>query len=491
MRQQVFPRMTFAIQQKLRQTITIFFLAALSIAAASPAFAIENLAYPATLVIDAKTGAVLHSNKAENRRYPASITKVMTLYVLFQELTAERVSLSTTITASQHAASARPTKLGLQRGSTLTVEEAILSMIIASANDSSRAVAELIAGSESRFAERMTATARALGMRNTNYANASGWPDPNNYTTAHDQAILGMAIYQHFPQFYHYFQRTSMTWGGRTYTGHNNVLGYRNVVDGLKTGWTTSSGSTILTSARDGSRHIIVVALGYPGSRARDTEVRTLVATYFNQAHAGDYWREVMIARAPIPASGQTIASLGATPLSGLPPIRPSEAISGTAPSISVNAGLAADQIPVRPTGTALEQVTQVAYASQGGMPADDPIGAWIMQLTATDAGRSAMQPAIEQTAQSTAGSASGNAGTGWIIQIGALDTPESAWTLLEQAARVETSLASIQSYVEPIERNGQTLYRARFSGFPNRAQASTACAALAEASLACLAISG
>lgn len=320
MRLENFPLTLLVAQYELKRIIMILVVAFFSMSVASPAASIENLAYPASIVVDAKTGTVLYANKAGNKRYPASITKVMTLYVLYQELTAGRVSLSTKITASQHAANARPTKLGLRLGSTLTVEEAILSMIISSANDSSRAVAELISGSEENFAKRMTATARALGMRHTNYANASGWPDPNNYTTARDQAILGAAMYQHFPQFYHYFQRKSMSWGGKTYPGHNNVLGYKNVIDGLKTGWSSSSGSTILTSAQGEKKHIVIVVFGYPGARARDTEVRRLVDVYFQKARAGDYWRNSIIARAPIPTNQLVLASRGTTPINGLLP---------------------------------------------------------------------------------------------------------------------------------------------------------------------------
>lgn len=488
MRVKGFPRMAFAFRDKIHRALVILAVVTYSVVSASPAAAIENLAFPASIVVDAKTGAVLYSHKADNKRFPASVTKVMTLYVLFQELAAGRLSLSTQITASQHAANARPTELGLRRGSTLTVEEAILSMIIVSANDSARAVAELISGSEDRFAQRMTATARALGMTQTNYANASGWPDPNNYTTARDQAILGAAIYQHFPQFYHYFQRDRMSWGGRSYTGHNNVLGYNNVVDGLKTGWTTSSGSTILTSARDGNRHIVVVVLGYAGSRARDAEVRNLVSTYFSRAHAGDYWREAIIARAPIPTDGLAVASLGATPLNGLPPVRPDWAASTPLEALTL------DQIPTRPTTTALEQVNHVALAAQTVSQGHDPIGAWIaetLNLTASTTAEEVPPRPIERPTQFVAESANSNTGSGWIIQIGALDTPESARELLANAAGVEASLASLSGYVEPIDRDGRTLYRARFGGFPSRAQASVACAALAQASFACLAING
>lgn len=280
-------------------------------AAFTHAAAIESLARPAAIVVDANTAQVLYEDAGDSKRYPASVTKVMTLYVLFEELQAGNVELSTRMVVSRHAAAARPTKLGLAAGSSITVEDAIKSLVTISANDMARTIAEHISGTESEFAQRMTQTARALGMHDTRYANASGWPDPNNFTTVRDQAILAVAVYQHFPQYYAYFQTTRFTYGGRTYSSHNRVIGYMGAIDGLKTGWTRSSGSTILTAARKDGRHLIVAAFGFSGARARDEKVRQLVAAYLPKAHQGDMLAAAIV---PRPGGGPGVAIAAAPP---------------------------------------------------------------------------------------------------------------------------------------------------------------------------------
>ncbi|HTN60688.1 MAG TPA: serine hydrolase, partial [Devosia sp.] len=187
----------------VRALAAVLVLFAITVA---PAQAIENLRKYAGIVVDAKSGKVMYEEAADSKRYPASITKVMTLYILFQELSAGNLSLSTKMTVSRHAAAAVPTKLGLKAGATITVEDAIKSIVTISANDMARVIAEHISGTEEKFAQRMTATARALGMRNTTYRNASGLPDAAQLTTVRDQAILGIAVYQHFPNYYEFFQ---------------------------------------------------------------------------------------------------------------------------------------------------------------------------------------------------------------------------------------------------------------------------------------------
>jgi D-alanyl-D-alanine carboxypeptidase len=227
----------------------------------------------AGIVVDAKSGKVLYESAADAARYPASITKVMTLYVLFQELAAGNISLSDKMVVSKHAASAVPTKLGLKKGSKITVENAIKALVTLSANDMARVIAEHISGTESEFAKRMTATAKALGMNRTTYRNASGLPDSKQVTTVRDQAILGAAIYQHYPKYYEYFQTKSFSYGKRTYGNHNRLLGSNNV-DGIKTGYTRASGFNLLTAARDGDQHIVVAGFGFDTSGSRDAKVR-------------------------------------------------------------------------------------------------------------------------------------------------------------------------------------------------------------------------
>jgi D-alanyl-D-alanine carboxypeptidase len=257
----------------VRLALAILMVLPLVAVMATPADAASVPRKFAGIVVDAKSGKVLYESSADAARYPASITKVMTLYILFQELQAGNITLKTKFSVSKYAASAQPTKLGLRAGSTITVENAIKAIVTISANDIARVVAENISGSESAFAKRMTATARALGMNSTTYRNASGLPDKGQVTTVRDQALLGIAVYEHFPKYYDYFQTKSFAYGKRVYNGHNNLLG-KNGVDGIKTGYTNASGYNLLTAARADGRHIVVAGFGFDSGGSRDAKVR-------------------------------------------------------------------------------------------------------------------------------------------------------------------------------------------------------------------------
>ena len=255
---------------------------------------IENLRRPAAIVVDAKTGQVLYAQNPDEQRYPASITKVMTLYILFQELSAGRLKLNSLLTVSPYAAAASPTKLGLRAGSKIRVEDAIKSIVTISANDMARTIAENISGSEPAFARRMTATAHALGMSHTTYYNASGLPDGRQRTTVRDQAILASAIYEHFPQYYGYFQTRQFQYGRRVYGNHDYVLGFMGV-DGLKTGYINAAGYNLMTASRADNRHLVVIAFGYNSGRQRDAAVRSMVQKYLPKAHPGTYLASAVI----------------------------------------------------------------------------------------------------------------------------------------------------------------------------------------------------
>jgi D-alanyl-D-alanine carboxypeptidase len=203
------------------------------------------------------------------------------------------------MTVSRHAAAAVPTKLGLGAGKKISVEDAIKALVTISANDMARVIAEHISGSESKFAERMTRTAHALGMTHTTYRNASGLPDSGQVTTVRDQAILGIAIYQHFPTYYEFFQTRSFRYGKRTYGNHNRLLGEAGV-DGIKTGYIRASGYNLLTAARKDNRHIVVVGFGFDSAGSRDAKVRELVRKYMPKGRRGDYFETAMI---PLPGA--------------------------------------------------------------------------------------------------------------------------------------------------------------------------------------------
>ncbi|MGV8830931.1 MAG: SPOR domain-containing protein [Devosia sp.] len=516
----------------LRVFATILITLAVSAHAVAPAQAIENLRKYAGIVVDAKSGNVMYEEAADSRRYPASVTKVMTLYILFQELSAGNLKLSTKMTVSAHAAAAVPTKLGLRAGATITVEDAIKSIVTLSANDMARVIAEHISGSEENFAKRMTTTARALGMRNTTYRNASGLPDGGQLTTVRDQAILGIAVYQHFPKYYDYFQTKSFNYGKSTYGNHNRLLGYMDAVDGIKTGYINAAGSNLLTAARKDNRHIVIVAFGFNSSSARDQKVRQLVAKYLPKGRRGDYLRTAMIPMPgrqgntqvavaqspsaapvfvmPMPLPGfrlaQLVAANGAQPQAQLTPIAPQVTLASAAPMpLPMPADLGQQQaLQAANTLGAPSQSPQPAY------PSEDVIGAWLSDTyklgappaalgqTTRSAPLGIQPPAHVQASEQpidllTSGSVqtadTGAKPGGWVVQIGAGPSEDSARAMLADAAGKAGKLDDFRSYVERFEKNGRVFYRARFIGFGGRDDATAMCNQLKQQNLACLAM--
>jgi len=243
----------------------------------------------ATIIVDADSGAVLHAENAELKNRPASLTKMMTLYLTFEAIRDRRLTLDQRLPVSQHAADQGPTKLYLRPGSTIRVEDAILAAVTKSANDATTVLAEAIGGSESAFARKMTEKASALGMMRTNFHNATGLPDDLQITTARDMAILAQALYSHFPERSHYFATKNFRWGNNLYNNHNRLLGVYEGVDGIKTGYTNASGFNLVTSVRRNGRHIYAVVLGGQTSFARDQQMRKLLDQTFARITPGAY----------------------------------------------------------------------------------------------------------------------------------------------------------------------------------------------------------
>jgi D-alanyl-D-alanine carboxypeptidase len=239
---------------------------------------------PASIVVDANTGAVLQASNADSPRYPASLTKIMTLYLLFERLEAGTIKLNSEMPVSAYAAAQAPSKLGLKPSETIRVETAIRAIVTKSANDVAVIVAEALGGDESNFARLMTAKARALGMKSTTYRNASGLPESQQITTARDQAILGRAIQDRFPTYYRYFATRTFEFRGKSVRNHNKLLGNVNGVDGIKTGYIRDSGFNIVTSVRRGSRHIVAVVFGGRSGNARDARALSLINNNINIA---------------------------------------------------------------------------------------------------------------------------------------------------------------------------------------------------------------
>jgi D-alanyl-D-alanine carboxypeptidase len=240
------------------------------------------------LVVDARSGKTLYAVAPDAQRHPASITKVMTLYLLFEELDAGRLNLGSQIKISQWAQKQAPSKLGLNAGDTISVEDAIKAVVTKSANDIAVAIAEQIGGTESNFAELMTKKAKALGMVRTVYANASGLPNPRQLTTARDLVTLGKSLQQRFPKYYAYFSLRSFDYEGDTIANHNKLLGRVDGVDGIKTGYTQASGFNLLTSVHQDDHALLAVILGGRSGPARDRRMAELIDTYIDSASGAD-----------------------------------------------------------------------------------------------------------------------------------------------------------------------------------------------------------
>jgi len=231
-----------------------------------------------SIIVDGNSGAVLSSNNPDGIRRPASLTKIMTLYLLFERLDSGKMKLDTEMEVSEHASDQAPTKLGLKPGQTLKVEDAIKGLVTRSANDAAVVIAEAIAGDEDEFAKLMTRKARALGMSKTTYRNASGLPNDEQLTTARDQATLGRAIQDRYPRYYRYFATTVFNYRGQSIRNHNRLLGNVEGVDGIKTGYTRASGFNLVSSMRRGNRHLVGVVLGGRSGGSRDATMRNLLA---------------------------------------------------------------------------------------------------------------------------------------------------------------------------------------------------------------------
>jgi D-alanyl-D-alanine carboxypeptidase len=237
-----------------------------------------------SIVVDANSGATLSAGNPDASRHPASLTKIMTLYLLFERLDSGKMKLDTEMPVSARAAEQAPTKLGLRPGQTIRVEDAIKGLVTRSANDAAVVIAEAIAGDEDDFAELMTRKARSLGMSKTVYRNASGLPDDEQVTTARDQSTLGRAIQDRFPRYYRYFSTVSFTFRGHSISNHNHLLGTVEGVDGIKTGYTRASGFNLVTSIRRGNRHLVGVVMGGRSGGSRDAVMRNLLAENLEKA---------------------------------------------------------------------------------------------------------------------------------------------------------------------------------------------------------------
>lgn len=409
----------------------------------------------ASIVVDADTGDVLHERHAADLRYPASLTKIMTLMLAFDELRAGRLTLEQKLRVSAHAAAQPPSKLGLRPGQSIAVKDLVLALVTKSANDAAVVLAEGIGGTESGFARKMTARARLLGMKDTTFRNASGLPDRQQRTTARDMAKLGMAMMREHPQRYRYFSIQAFTWKGRTYKNHNHLLGRYQGTDGIKTGYIRDSGYNLVASVERNGQRLIGVVFGGRTGASRDKHMVSLLDRGFARLRGDEGLIEEAFKSIELPS---LISSAHAAVPVAVPLPRP------------------------RPTpGRQL-----LAHALTPREPANDRFSAGL------DLGRGAAvgQVAMGDAAEQAGGPRKGLTDGGWAIQVGAFRGLDSArQRAAAAAARAPNILAADQVRIMPLDTEEGRLYRARLIGLSER-NAIAACRHLASRNFSCIALS-
>ena len=450
----------------------------------------------AGIVMDAKTGKILYSHRANDRRYPASLTKMMTLYLMFEALDQGKITKKTRIRMSKYAASKPPSKLGIKPGRTLSAEQAILSLVTKSANDVATAVAEHLGGSESNFAARMTNRAKQLGMKRTTFRNASGLTAKGQLTTAKDMAILGLALREHYPKHYRYFSTRLFKYGKRKYGNHNRLLGRVKGVDGIKTGYTQASGFNLVSSVQYKKRSIVAVVMGGKSGKSRNAQMQKLISKYLKKATRRSK-KKMLVASINKPVSRTQLAGVVQLPKIGPVPIF----------RANVN-----DPVRLR-----IEQahVASIAFANNKRQISKNSVNAirnklLSMNTNKAKSGRRVSEQTIDNIVTASVEPITPVARVipenrpkivpslgGWQVQVGAVPDQDGALLLLSKTRKKVPSLdnarkfGEIHDYLEPVIKNGTTLYRARFAGFQNKKSARTACKVMKKRKISCLALKG
>ncbi|MGI9351485.1 MAG: serine hydrolase [Rhizobiaceae bacterium] len=423
----------------------------------------------AGIVVDAKTGKTLYAYRADSIRYPASLTKMMTMYMIFEALESGKLSKKTRIRMSKYAASKPPSKLGIKPGRSIAAEHAILALATKSANDVAAAVAEHLGGSEANFAKMMTRKARQLGMSRTTFKNASGLTSKGQLTTARDMARLGLALREHFPQHYHYFSKRVFKYGKAKYGNHNKLLGRVKGVDGIKTGYTRASGFNLVSSVQANRRSIVAVVLGGRSGKSRNAQMRKLISQYLRKASRGSK-KQIIASRKPVTSFAVAAANIRLPKRGPLPVFRNTV-------------------VAQKPVVTA-QPVTVASLAAKAKKEFDQQAVAGRLAQTPTPQIRPDAEVAYIDPV-TTASNRPSIKPDGWVIQIGATDSRSGALGLLEKARNKAPGILKNKStYTETIEKGSTVLHRARFVGFVGKSDARKACKALKRKKIACLALS-
>ncbi len=457
----------------------------------------------AALIIDGATGKILYSRNETAERHPASLTKMMTLYMLFEALKAGKITMQTPMPVSAHAVQQKPTKLYLKRGETITVDTAIRAIVIRSANDVAVVIAEALGGTELHFAQMMTEKARAMGMRETYYHNASGLPDSLQITTAMDLAVLARHLAYDFPQYYPYFSLPGFKYKGVYYPTHDNLIGRYPGADGIKTGFTVASGFNLTSSVVRGGVHLIGIVMGGRTAVRRDVEMMRILDAAFAQIEANP----TLVARRPVPWTAIADAGQWQPAVAGftLPSTTPASqgtqfaALSAVPPPVSDTEDedvAEARRAPDENFQTLHSQAPQLASVAQPPRPA--PVTS-VAPATLDAADR--LMPAPPQARPAQSGEAQGKPvkvavlpkirpslqsdqgegeldmteaampGRNWTIQIGAYADRAFAKAQLDAYAQKSMDvLGQAARLVVPFQSSdGHTMYRARFGLFAER----------------------
>ena len=435
----------------------------------------------AALIMDGETGKILYARNPDALRYPASLTKMMTLYLLFDAMQKGQVTLQTPLTVSAHSAAQSAVKLYMKPGDSITVEQAIKAIVVRSANDVAVTIAENLGGSEPRFAEMMTEKAHALGMSRTQFVNASGLPNRGQISSAADLGLLARHLAYDYPQYFHYFSTPSFTFRGRTWETHDNLIGNYQGADGIKTGYTVMSGFNLVSSVvRDGA-HIIGVVMGGRTARTRDTEMVRLLNNTFGQIQSNP----TLVARATVPWQAIAQGGRSNTVIAGFDL---GESRLRSPQWFQSPADLATPQL--RPGDAADPNDEDAAEVSsfenlddQALAPKPAPRPAPVLAT---------YQPQDMPAKSSADTSAPTKAVSGkreWTVQIGAFASATLARAQLTSYAEKSTDvLRGAPRVVSPFQTlRGHTLYRARFGPFAER-DARKVCARMTERGQTCFA---
>jgi D-alanyl-D-alanine carboxypeptidase len=481
----------------------------------------------AALVVDGATGKVLYARNETAERHPASLTKMMTLYLLFDALKRGQVTMQTQMPVSYHASVQRPTKLGLRPGQTIAVDAAIRAIVIRSANDVAVVIAEALGGTESHFAEMMTARARQIGMRETNFHNASGLPDPLQITTAQDLSVLGRHVAYDYPQYFPYFGLAGFTYQNVWYPTHDNLIGRYQGADGIKTGYTGASGFNLVSSVTRGTTHLIAVVMGGRTAVRRDMEMVRLLDQTFGQIAANPTlvasrtvpWQQVAqgapapaIAGFSLPQVSNQYASVSPVPTVQSDDEDAAEAVRAPDEKFAVihaeGAAKPAPQAPAKPQPAVAPAVAQNTAKPSPAMgpaaPAVRPAARPDAQLAAAQTGlvkmamntpapantpRPQMRPSLREDGGEGDADPTPTPGHNWTVQIGAYaDKALAEAQLKAYAGKAQDVLARAAHIISPAQTAaGHTLYRARFGLYAEQ-EAREVCSRLTQRGQTCFA---